>query len=158
MPLLLTQTGEEEKQKAAREASDQKLGCNALHQPGLFSSSTAMPKGVITVKSEEQFEQAVAADVVSVVLFGAPWCGACKDLRAPYLKLSNAKPAASFHFYKVNVDQLTDVADKWKIDSMPTVMLFRKGTPVGKQLVAPKADEIKNACEAALGPPAPLSV
>jgi thioredoxin 1 len=121
-----------------------------------------MPKGVLEVDSKEAFDKAVGTDSVNVVLFGTPWCGACKELRSPFLKLSREmKPAKSFRFHKVNVDDLTEVADKWNIESMPTVIIFRNGAPIDKPLVGPKAEEIRLACERALSrppastPPAP---
>lgn len=111
-----------------------------------------MPRGITALRSEEEFEEAIQSDRINVVLFSAKWCGACKNLKAPYLKLSkDMKPAASFHFTEVDVDRLAGVADKWNADSLPTVMIFRNGKPAnaGQQLVGPTAEEIRLACEKA---------
>jgi len=111
-----------------------------------------MPRGVLKIESTEAFDEAIGSGDVSVVLFGAPWCPACKDLKKPFLKMS--KEAKGIRFLDVNVDALADVGDKWNIDSMPTVMLFSNGKPLpashtkGKtQLVGPTPEEVRSAFE-----------
>ena len=141
------------RKKQNGEVSKQRFGCNALRYSS-HPQQRAMPRGVIELKNDGQFDEAVQTDAVNVVLFSAPWCGACTDLKKPFRKLSKEltkEPTHSaFRFYGSNVDKMVDSADKWKADRLPTVMLFRNGKPIGQPLVGPSAEAIRLACEQAL--------
>lgn len=76
--------------------------------------------------SKNEFDQAVnAGDDVVIVDFFATWCGPCKMLAPVIEKLADAHPEA--HFYKVDVDQEPDLASRFGIMSVPTLLYMKAG-------------------------------
>ncbi|CAI7621981.1 thioredoxin [Penicillium manginii] len=55
----------------------------------------------------------------------APWCGPCKAISPKIEELSQNHTEAKF--YKVDVDQVPDVAQELGIRAMPTIIYFKKG-------------------------------
>lgn len=76
-----------------------------------------------------EFESEVLqSDKPAVVDFYADWCGPCKML-APVIKQLSAE-MPSCEFFKVNIDNDPDLASKYGVMSIPTVMVFKNGQPV----------------------------
>lgn len=63
-----------------------------------------------------------------VVDFYAEWCGPCKMMAPVFKELSTQMPNCDF--YKINVDSEQDLANKYQVMSIPTVMVFKNGEPV----------------------------
>lgn len=79
---------------------------------------------------EQSFETEInAADVPVLVDFYAPWCGPCKML-APMLEQLAGEMAGSVKIAKVNVDEAPDIAGRFQITGVPTMILFKNGKPV----------------------------
>lgn len=80
--------------------------------------------------AEEITEQTFAAatkDVpLGIVDFWAPWCGPCK-MMAPSLENLEKKYGQQIKFFKINVDDNKELASKYKIMSIPTLLLLRDG-------------------------------
>ncbi|KOF57323.1 MULTISPECIES: thioredoxin [Clostridium] len=64
-----------------------------------------------------------------VVDFWAPWCGPCKML-GPVIDETSNELSEKAKFVKVNVDENPNTASKFGIASIPTVMIFKNGSPV----------------------------
>lgn len=77
-----------------------------------------------------EFEQEVQGPVV-VVDFYADWCGPCQML-APVLE--QLEKETSIKIVKINVDEIPDIARAFRIMSIPTLMLFKDGRLVKKEL------------------------
>lgn len=60
----------------------------------------------------------------------ATWCGPCKTIAPEIVKLSNTYPAA--RFYKLDVDEVPDVAQELGVRAMPTFLIFKGGEKVGE--------------------------
>jgi thioredoxin reductase (NADPH) len=90
---------------------------------------------VIEITSEEQFNKEINKHTGPVVVdFYAPWCGPCKQL-APQLSNWAKEFAGKATFLKVNVDALPNLARIYKIQAMPTVILFNpQGSPVERKV------------------------
>ncbi len=85
---------------------------------------------VLEVKSVESFEKDVEkSDKVVLVDFYATWCGPCK-MQAPIIDKIAEEKIPNLNVFKVDVDELTDVAVKYNITSIPTLMLFKNGNVV----------------------------
>ncbi|HAG04234.1 MAG TPA: thioredoxin [Lachnospiraceae bacterium] len=73
------------------------------------------------------FEEVKSAEV-AVVDFSATWCGPCKMLAPVFDELSNEMTNAKF--FSADVDENSDLATKYGISSVPTIIVFKGGTPV----------------------------
>jgi thioredoxin 1 len=70
------------------------------------------------------FDETTAKGVV-LVDFWAPWCGPCRMLGPTIEELSNS--ADGYVVGKLNVDDNPDIAEKFDIRSIPTIMIFKNG-------------------------------
>ena len=82
------------------------------------------------LSNPSEFEQEVQGPVV-VVDFYADWCGPCQML-APVLE--QLEKETSIKIVKINVDETPDIARAFRIMSIPTLMLFKDGKLVKKEL------------------------
>jgi thioredoxin 1 len=63
--------------------------------------------------------------------FWAEWCGPCKMLGPTFERLAE-KYGEQVTFAKINVDELPDIANKFAIRSIPTLILLKNGSVVEK--------------------------
>jgi thioredoxin 1 len=101
--------------------------------------------GHLTNVTSDNFEQEVMkSDKPVLVDFWAEWCPPCKAL-SPVLDEIATEMNGKANIVKVNVDQASDLAQKYGIRGIPTLIFFKNGevksTLVGNQ---PKAEIVKN--------------
>ena len=80
----------------------------------------------ITELNSSNFEAAISASVPVVVDFWAPWCGPCKAI-APILEELAAELGDAVKICKVNVDDNSEIAAKFEIRAIPTILVFKDG-------------------------------
>lgn len=83
----------------------------------------------IVVLGNKNFKQALKKEVL-LVDFWAPWCGPCKIV-APVLN-EIAETETDITIGKVNVDHNQDLAKKYKVRNIPTLVIFNNGNEVGR--------------------------
>ena len=86
--------------------------------------------------SNDSFEtEVLKADSPVLVDYWAEWCGPCKMI-APILDEVSRDYADKLNVAKVNVDENQEIATKYGIRGIPTLMLFRNGAVVATKVGA----------------------
>jgi len=90
-----------------------------------------------TVKVDQSnFESDVLkSDIPVVVDFWAEWCGPCKMI-GPHLEEISEAMAGKVKVAKLNIDENPDIAVKYGVRSIPTLVMFKDGEPASIQVGA----------------------
>ena len=80
---------------------------------------------VLEINSLKQLEEKLKEYPNAIVDFYATWCGPCKVIAPKIHKL--AEENKKIGFFKVDVDQAEDLAAHFKIEAMPTFIVFKGG-------------------------------
>lgn len=79
------------------------------------------------------------SDKVSLVDFWAEWCGPCRMI-GPMVEELSKEYAGKANIVKLNVDENPEVAMKYQVRSIPTLLFIKNGKVVDKQIgVVPKS-------------------
>ncbi|MEI6241997.1 MAG: thioredoxin [Chlamydiota bacterium] len=84
----------------------------------------------VKVLNQKTFDTEIAKGLV-LVDFYAVWCGPCKML-SPILEQVAKLYESKVSIGKVNIDENEDLASKFEISSVPTIVLFKDGLEVSR--------------------------
>jgi thioredoxin 1 len=90
----------------------------------------------ITALTDSTFDEEIGAATEPVIVdFWAEWCGPCKMI-APILDEIAAEHAGKVRVTKLNVDDNPDVARRFDVMSIPTLIVFKDGQPAKRMIGA----------------------
>lgn len=104
----------------------------------------------VDVVTSSEFESRVLRSTRPVLVdFYADWCGPCRML-APTLERLKQEMADVAEVVKVDVDQSTDLASQYGIQSIPALLLFKDGQVISREGGALPLAQLKGMIEQAL--------
>jgi thioredoxin 1 len=92
--------------------------------PGADEAADDGPIASVTTRTFE--EEVLKSPVPVIVDFWAPWCGPCKQV-APVLAQIASMRGGAYKVVKVNIDENPELAQAFKVQSIPLIAMFRNG-------------------------------
>lgn len=106
--------------------------------------------GITEVSDIKSWEtNVINSDIPVFVDFWAQWCGPCRMV-GPVVEELAEDYQGKVKFVKVNVDEANELASKYNVFSIPTLILLNKGEIVGQQVGAASKESYKNMIDRAL--------
>lgn len=96
--------------------------------------------------TKENFDEVLKSDKPVLVDFWAEWCGPCRMV-SPIIEDLETEYDGKAVVGKVNVDEEAELALRYNIVSIPTVMIFKNGEEAEKIIGASSQDEYEDALE-----------
>ena len=105
--------------------------------------------GNVAELTDADFEEQVINSGESVLVdFWAPWCGPCRQI-APMIDELASENEGSAKVVKVNIDESAEIAQKYGIMSIPTLIIFKGGEIAEKFVGAKPKAALQEALDAA---------
>ncbi|MEL4898218.1 thioredoxin [Crocosphaera sp. Alani8] len=93
-------------------------------------------------KQFSSFEEMLSASTVPVLVdFYATWCGPCQ-MMSPILEQVGTQMRSRVQVVKIDTDKYPGIASKYGIQSLPTLVLFKKSQPIEKFEGAMQASQL----------------
>ena len=104
----------------------------------LLMTSGSLYTKVIDLTTEKQLNTLVlASGQKAVVKFSATWCAPCQRMKKPYENASNEEVFKDTIFAAVDIDNSKELARKYKVNSVPTLIYIINGKVVDKDTGSP---------------------
>lgn len=87
---------------------------------------------VISLNEQNFRELVLDADRPVLVDFFATWCGPCRMMSPLVDRIAEEHP--EYRVCKIDVDEQNELAQRFEIMSIPTLIVFRNGQPVARQI------------------------
>ena len=97
----------------------------------------------LTITTANFENDALNSDIPVLVDFYADWCGPCK-MMAPIVETISEKYEGKLKVGKCNVDDERDIAMRYRIMSIPTIMVFKNGDVALKLIGAMSEQELED--------------
>jgi thioredoxin 2 len=113
----------------------------SLPSCGRCKSRLSVPDRAVNVSEGEFLEEVLRETIPTAVDFWAPWCGPCKMV-SPILEEIADKHPGKIKVVKVNSDENPGLSQRFGIQGIPTIILFRDGKEVDRLVGAAPRDNI----------------
>lgn len=90
----------------------------------------------------EKLNEIINGSQLTLVDFFATWCGPCKMMH-PVLEQLKEEMDDSLRIIKIDIDKNEALMEQYRIQSVPTLMLFRKGDALWRQSGAMSLSDLK---------------
>jgi thioredoxin 1 len=101
--------------------------------------------------TNSSFEDFISSSPLPVVVkFWAEWCGPCRIL-GPVIEQLSSEYDGSVRFARVNVEEEAELGKRFRIHSVPCIILFRNGEFLGQVVGALPKHELRSRIENFLG-------
>lgn len=94
------------------------------------------------IMTNEEFDEIISEKNICVIDFSASWCGPCR-MMAPILEDIADKYKGKYYFYQIDVDSAEELAQKFEISAVPTIVIFAKGKELGRTSGYQEIDEFE---------------
>ena len=94
------------------------------------------------MESMEKLNEIINGSQLTLVDFFATWCGPCKMMH-PVLEQLKEEMGDSLRIIKIDIDKNEALMEQYRIQSVPTLMLFRKGDALWRQSGAMSLSDLK---------------
>ena len=95
------------------------------------------------IKTNEFSNKVENKDGIVVVDFFATWCGPCKMLSPVFEALGNDMESSA-DFIKVDIDQSMELAERFQVSTVPTVIVFKDGKEMDRLVGFIPKENLKN--------------
>jgi thioredoxin 1 len=109
-----------------------------------------MAEGIVELTTAAWDREVLQANGLVMVDFWAVWCGPCKMITPTVEELAK-EYAGKVKVGKLNTDENPDVASKYKIMGIPTIMFFKDGQKVDQIVGAVPKPQLKAKIDALIG-------
>lgn len=99
--------------------------------------------GVLKLTSENFEQEVLKSDKPVIVDFYADWCNPCK-IQSPIVDSIAEEQGDKIKVGKVNVDEAPELADKYEVMSIPTIIIFKNGEIATQFLGVTDKEEIES--------------
>jgi len=115
-----------------------------------YGQQNNVTMGITQISDAKSWEiDVINSDIPVFVDFWAEWCGPCRMVGPVVEELANDYDG-KVKFVKVNVDEANELASKYNVFSIPTLILLNKGEIVSQQVGAASKESYKNMIDRAL--------
>lgn len=91
----------------------------------------------LIIETEEEFMEAINS-TRCVMYFFAPWCGPCKMFKKTFEDTAKYENFQDIVFKKIDIDEFEDLASKFEIKAIPTIIVFENGHEVNRSIGIPE--------------------
>ena len=97
---------------------------------------------VKSIKENEFDSEVINSDKPVLIDFWAEWCGPCIEI-SPILEEISDEMKDTVKVVKMNIDENPNIPNKYGIQSIPTMIIFKKGEPISTKVGVVIKSELK---------------